>query len=654
MDEAPLPINKATNLREEDNIIPDDVILENNFSIIFNNKSYLLTISKTNKSILFKLKSEYEPLIYYDFNYNIESLNNLSKFFSFYESIDQKYKLLIENLNYKDIKIEIEKDYVKIQFSLNLPLKKENVEILLYKKEINLNILLNKLKLQIEDYQQNQNKINELIKNQNYCENEINKKIKDFEEIIKNNNNYNNSNRNKNPIKIKNLEGYNNDKNKYNIDNTKKEFNELKNKFINYKNTFTKLWEELNINKNFQKEEEIKFNQEYYLQKLKNSNKEEILNEIEKIQNNNYNMKQKINENENIIDKLNQILVDKEKVTKFKIFKTISSDLFKYEYHNNKASIFCSFKDDNIYIVYGVVSLDLECYDVINENKFILIKQLHKKAFNSCRYFFDEKNKRDLIITSSLDNHVKIVNFKKEKSEIIDDFNFETRKNIIIDNSFLLDDKIIMIPFSFYYLNQKNGTIQFYNINNNNQYIGKIPDIGFILGLNKFYYKKNNQYYILISNIGGIFVYDVKDGKSLLYHKFIPQEEDEKKEKIEFCESKVYEKDDKLILIGPCLPFNYLYFWDFFDKNLIKKMEINYGISDICLWNNDYIYASLVKGEAQFILINLNNYSIEKNFHVEDKDQSGCGIKIFRHKSKGDYLISISITGKLSLYKIYE
>ena len=83
-------------------------------------------------------------------------------------------------------------------------------------------------------------------------------------------------------------------------------------------------------------------------------------------------------------------------------------------------------------------------------------------------------------------------------------------------------------------------------------------------------------------------------------------------------------------------------------------MEINYGISDICLWNNDYIYASLVKGEAQFILINLNNYSIEKNFHVEDKDQSGCGIKVFRHKSKGDYLISISITGKLSLYKIYE
>ena len=83
-------------------------------------------------------------------------------------------------------------------------------------------------------------------------------------------------------------------------------------------------------------------------------------------------------------------------------------------------------------------------------------------------------------------------------------------------------------------------------------------------------------------------------------------------------------------------------------------MEINSCISDICLWNNDYIYASLIKGESHLILINLNDYSIEKNFYVEDKDQSGCEIKILRHESKGDYLISISIIGKLILYKIYE
>ena len=59
MDEAPVPI------REEEKIIPN-AIEEKSFSVISNNKSYFLTISKTNKSILFKLKSESESLIYYD------------------------------------------------------------------------------------------------------------------------------------------------------------------------------------------------------------------------------------------------------------------------------------------------------------------------------------------------------------------------------------------------------------------------------------------------------------------------------------------------------------------------------------------------------------------------------------------------------------
>ena len=254
MDEAPIPI------KEEEKIIYN-VIEEKSFSIISNNKSYLLTISKTNKSILFKLKSESESLIYYQLNYNIESLNNLSKFFSFYESIDDKYRLLIENLKYKDILIEIEKEYAKIQFSLNLPLKTENIEIFLFKKEIDLNILINNLKLRIENYQENQNKINELLKKQNNSEIEIKNIINDIENIIrslskikisKNNNNLNLS-ITFNPVKLVSPEENKNDKNQYNIDNTKKEFNELKYKFINCKNIFKNIWEELNIN--FKKEE---------------------------------------------------------------------------------------------------------------------------------------------------------------------------------------------------------------------------------------------------------------------------------------------------------------------------------------------------------------------------------------------------------------
>ena len=37
--------------------------------------------------------------------------------------------------------------------------------------------------------------------------------------------------------------------------------------------------------------------------------------------------------------------------------------------------------------------------------------------------FFE--GEKDLIITASLDSHVKIIDFKKEESEILIDFNFE-------------------------------------------------------------------------------------------------------------------------------------------------------------------------------------------------------------------------------------
>ena len=76
--------------------------------------------------------------------------------------------------------------------------------------------------------------------------------------------------------------------------------------------------------------------------------------------------------------------------TNINLLKTISLGLFKKNVYNNRANIFISCKDNNIYIAYGVTSLDLECYDVLNDNKFIIIKQLHNIPFDSCRYSYDE------------------------------------------------------------------------------------------------------------------------------------------------------------------------------------------------------------------------------------------------------------------------
>ena len=143
----------------------------------------------------------------------------------------------------------------------------------------------------------------------------------------------------------------------------------------------------------------------------------------------------------------------------FKLYKNISLDIFNENFYNNRACIFNSFKDDNIYIVYGVQSLNLECYDVIKETKFIIINKIYTKPFDSCRHFFDKTNSRDLIITSSFDSHVKITNFKRENSDIIIDLFFASNYGLIINTAFFVNNKII-VPIS----NKENGIIELYNM----------------------------------------------------------------------------------------------------------------------------------------------------------------------------------------------
>ena len=336
--------------------------------------------------------------------------------------------------------------------------------------------------------------------------------------------------------------------------------------------------------------------------------------------------------------------------------KTITSDLFTKKFYNNRACIFICSKDEGIYIAYGVKSLDLECYDVNNNRIFIIQKKLHKESFDSCRYFYEELKRKDLIITSSLDGHVKVINFSKYDCFILLDLNFESNNQRKIINTVYYINQHLIVPIS----NFDNGIIRFYKIDYGfydsakSTFIGSInKDAGFILGLNHFCrnFINFNKSCLLVANTNGVFVYYIDNLKfPQLYHKFIPKLTREEEKNNGFEEAYVIEKDEKFILIGPCFYHGYLFFWDFITKDLLNIMKLDSGISDICLWDNNYIFASLNHSTSQFVLIDINNRNIEKIFEVNDKDPRGCGIKVIRDTLHGSFLISSSINGKLNLY----
>ena len=119
-----------------------------------------------------------------------------------------------------------------------------------------------------------------------------------------------------------------------------------------------------------------------------------------------------------------------------------------------------------------------------------------------------------------------------------------------------------------------------------------------------------------------------------------------------FCEAHIFERNNNLILISTSFYYGDLYFWDFENGSLICKLSLNTEISDICILENNYILTTLNNNNCcEFALINTNKSKVEKIFEGDNKNRI-CGIKKLRHKTKGKFLISVFLDGKLNLYKI--
>ena len=349
-------------------------------------------------------------------------------------------------------------------------------------------------------------------------------------------------------------------------------------------------------------------------------------------------LKNKLKKN-NFKNKLKYFKSDKGPLT-FK--KTISSELSKDFCYNYRACLFSSKFDNNIYAVYGTLKYDLECYDILNDTKFTLINKLYNDTFHSCRYFYDSKEKRDLILTCfSKENKIKVINFQKEKSRIILKIQMENT-DLLIRTVFFLDEKII-IPLT---KEPNNGEVHIYDIETKEQksLSDNLYDIFFI---NNYYDKNSNLNYTLLCNRNNIFVYLID--KMFLDKVFIIDEENDSG----YFEAYLIEKNGRLILIGALLSsykVENLYIWDFEKVHLIKKVNIKGVLTDINIWDQNYIFASFLENDYLFALIDINNCSIVKKF--ENNIQEECyGVKVLRDIKKGDFLILLTSTG-VDLYTI--
>lgn len=122
------------------------------------------------------------------------------------------------------------------------------------------------------------------------------------------------------------------------------------------------------------------------------------------------------------------------------------------------------------------------------------------------------------------------------------------------------------------------------------------------------YYNDNKSFntYIITSNKGCVISYDYNKGK--IYHKY----KDDKNDKI-YKKFIIYNRDNIIELLAGSYDGN-IRIWNFISGELLKKIKVYKGkLFDICIWDNDYLFAGCEKGEIKIIDINKSKNCKELN-----------------------------------------
>ena len=312
--------------------------------------------------------------------------------------------------------------------------------------------------------------------------------------------------------------------------------------------------------------------------------------------------------------------------------------------YNTYSNIFQSI-DNIFYLIYANKNnnqYSIVLYKLIEDIKITEIKNAHKERITNIKYHLDKVNRRDLIISSSYDNNIKLWDINRIECL----FNYEK----IYDNGyiksicFLNDNNQIYIASSNTSKNNLNP-IKIFDLNGNlmKELNNSKNNVLFIEYYND---NNNNKIYIITCNEGSVISYDYQENK--LYQNYCDETQSSSIEHtcvvIHFSENilKLIESDEK----------GYIRIWNFHSAELINKIKIcdEEEIRCLSLWNNEYI---LVGCYSNIKLRDLNNGKKSKN--LELYCELLYNLKKIIHPQYGECLVSLSDNSiKLWGNKIYK
>ena len=308
-----------------------------------------------------------------------------------------------------------------------------------------------------------------------------------------------------------------------------------------------------------------------------------------------------------------------------KFLKDLVNNSYSWYWLPNTFTVFISL--NNIFIlIYSTQHKSIISYDIIHNLKINEIKDAHKKYICYFKHFLDLINKRDLILSlSSDDNNIKIWN----------NINFECLINIknVNINGYLHSACFLKYNNQIYIISSnasndykiKSESIKVFDLKGNK--INEINDSNEKTNFIDSYYDiKLSKYFIIICT----------DNYSKSY------DYDQNKKYQEYCDNTgssyiIVNKNEEITeLIESNIDGN-IRIWNFHSGLLLKKIKVSDDmLKEICLWDNEYLFAACCDKEIKLIEYNKGKTIKSLKGH-KDKVLS---IKKIIHYHYGECLLS--------------
>ena len=370
----------------------------------------------------------------------------------------------------------------------------------------------------------------------------------------------------------------------------------------------------------------------------------DLNNQMLKLKNEIFNIN--INQNYKIINKINSFSLIKTKDMYYsplylQFQKNISTDSYAHFALDNTFIIVNSISNIN-YIIYSsksksIISQNIDNFQIISE-----IKNAHENYITNFKYFFDEENKRDIIMSiSAEDNNIKLWDLKDWKC--INDIKKINQHGSLFSACFFRDQKLrknFIFSSNDYYSNSEK--IKLLDFKGNK--IKEINDSNHRTYIMEIYYDNNmNKNFIVTGNELGIISYDFEENK--IYNKYIEKCEDLF---LSDHNSLLIIKEKDLVKIIESSEDGCIRIWDFHKAMLLNKIEISEKkLFGICLWNKDYLFVGCDDNTLKLI-------EIKKNFVINNIKTEGFVInaKKLNHIKYKDCLITQDWRNQIKIWII--